>query len=179
MRRKLEKTYEVEVETPTLRAGDALGRVRFKLQGKDAYPDATFSLRLSYGTVGGYDADGILMPFRTNFAGLYARSFAFDGKPPFDLSDAWLQKQRDIDLAMPLNFVATLDIIGGNSGSPVVGRNGELVGLVFDGNLEGLGSRYAYTERNARAIAVDARAIVQALTKVYGAAPLVAELTGR
>ena len=179
MRRRLEKAYEVEVETPTLRAGDALETIRFKLQGKDAYPDATFTLRLSYGKVGGYDADGILMPFQTNFAGLYARSFAFDGQPPFELSKLWLDKQRDVDLATPLNFVATLDIIGGNSGSPVVGRSGELVGLVFDGNLEGLGSRYAYTDQKARAIAVDARAIMQALTKVYGAAPLVTEITGR
>ena len=179
MRRRLEKAYEVEVETPTLRAGDALETIRFKLQGKDAYPDATFTLRLSYGKVGGYDADGILMPFQTNFAGLYARSFAFDGQPPFELSKLWLEKQRDVDLATPLNFVATLDIIGGNSGSPVVGKSGELVGLVFDGNLEGLGSRYAYTDQKARAIAVDARAIMQALTKVYGAAPLVAEITGR
>jgi len=87
--------------------------------------------------------------------------------------------QRDVDLATPLNFVSTLDIIGGNSGSPVVDRNGELVGLIFDGNLEGLGGRYVYTDRKARAIAVDGRAIVEALTKVYGAAPLAAELSGR
>ena len=80
MRRRLEKSYEVEVDTPTLRAGDELATIRFKLYGKDAYPDATFSLRLSYGKVAGYDADGVLMPFQTNFAGLYARSFAFDGK---------------------------------------------------------------------------------------------------
>jgi hypothetical protein len=179
MHRRLEKSYEVEVETPTLRAGDALGALRLKLQGNDAYPDATFTLRLSYGRVRGYNADGILMPFQTNFAGLYARSFAFDGKPPFGLSNRWLEKQRDVDLATPLNFVATLDIVGGNSGSPVVDRNGELVGLLFDANLEGLGARFAYTDAKARAIAVDTRAILHALTKVYGAAPLAAELTGR
>jgi S1-C subfamily serine protease len=91
----------------------------------------------------------------------------------------WLAKQRDLDLATPLNFVSTLDIIGGNSGSPVVDRNGELVGLIFDGNLEGLGGRYAYTDRKARAISVDGRAIVEALTKVYGAIPLAAEFSGR
>jgi hypothetical protein len=179
MRRRLEKNYEVEVETPTLRAGDELAKIRFRLYAKDAYPDATFSLRLSYGTVAGYDADGMLMPFQTNFAGLYARSFAFGGKPPFDLPVRWLEMQRSLDLATPLNFVATLDIIGGNSGSPVVDRNGELVGVVFDGNLEGLGGRYVYTEQKARAIAVDTRAIVEALTKIYGAAPLAAELTGQ
>ncbi|MEP6941759.1 MAG: S46 family peptidase [Betaproteobacteria bacterium] len=179
MHRRLEKTYEVEVETPTLRAGDALATIRLKSYASDAYPDATFTLRLSFGKVSGYNADGVLMPFQTNFAGLYARSFAFDGQPPFDLSKRWLEKQRDVDLATPLNFVATLDIHGGNSGSPVVGRNGELVGLIFDGNLEALGARYAYTQQKARAIAVDTRAIVQALTKVYGAAPLAAELTGQ
>ncbi len=179
MRRRLEKNYEVEVETPTLQAGDELERIRFKLYGKDAYPDATFSLRLSYGKVGGYDAEGILMPFQTNFAGLYARSFAFGGRPPFDLPTRWLERQRDLDLATPLNFVSTLDIIGGNSGSPVVDRNGEIVGLIFDGNLESLGGRYAYTDRKARAIAVDGRAIVEALTKVYGAIPLATELSGR
>ncbi len=179
MRRKLEKTYDVEVETPTLRAGDELEKIRFGLYGTDAYPDATSSLRLSYGKVSGYDADGVLVPFQTNYAGLYARSFAFGGKPPFDLPTGWLEKQRDLDLATPLNFVSTLDIIGGNSGSPVVDRNGELVGLIFDGNLEKLGGRFDYTDHKARAIAVDGRGIVEALTKVYGAAALAAELTGR
>ncbi len=178
-RRQLQKKHEVEVETPTLQAGDELEKSRFRLYGKDAYPDATFSLRLSFGKVSGYDADGMLMPFQTNFAGLYARSFAFAGKPPFDLTARWLEKQRDLDLATPLNFVSTLDIIGGSSGSPVVDRNGELVGLIFDINLEGLGGHYAYTDRKARAIAVDGRAIVEALTKVYGASSLVAELSGR
>jgi hypothetical protein len=179
MRRALAKRYDVEVETPTLQSGDELERIRFKLYATDAYPDATSSLRLSYGKVSGYDADGILMPFQTNYAGLYARSFAFDGKPPFDLPARWLEKQRDIDLATPLNFVSTLDIIGGNSGSPVVDRSGELVGLVFDGNREGLGGRYVYTDRKARATSVDGRAIVEALVKVYGAAALAAEITGR
>jgi len=179
MRRHLEKAHEIEVETPTLKAGDELEKIRFRLYGTDTYPDATFSLRLSYGKVSGYDADGVLVPFQTNYAGLYARSFSFGGKPPFDLPTRWLEKQRDLDLATPLNFVSTLDIIGGNSGSPVVNRNGELVGLIFDGNLEGLGGRYAYTDRKARAIAVDGRAIIEALTKVYGAGPLAAELSGR
>ncbi len=179
MRRRLEKIYEVEVETPTLQAGGELEKIRFKLYARDAYPDATFSLRLSYGKVSGYDADGMLMPYQTNFAGLYARSFAFNGKPPFDLPERWLDRQRVLDPATPLDFVSTLDISGGSSGSPVVDRNGELVGLIFDVNLEALGRRYAYTDRKARTIAVDGRAIVEALTKVYGAVPLAAELTGR
>jgi Peptidase S46 len=179
MRRRLDKNFDVEVETPLLKAGDELEKIRFRLYATDAYPDATFSLRLSYGKVSGYDADGMLMPFQTNYAGMYARSYAFEGKPPFDLPARWLDKQRDLDLATPLNFVSTLDIIGGNSGSPVVNRNGELVGLIFDSNLEALGGNFAYTDNKARAIAVDGRAIVEALNKVYGAGALATELTGR
>ncbi len=179
MHRRLEKSYEVEVETPTLQAGDELANIRYRLYANDAYPDATFTLRLSFGKVSGYDADGMLMPFQTNLAGLYARSFAFDGTPPFDLPQRWLDKERELDLATPLDFVSTIDIIGGSSGSPVVNRNGEIVGVIFDSNLEGLGGRFAYADRKARAISVDVRAIVEALTKVYGAAPLAAELTGR
>jgi len=179
MRRRLAKVHEIEVETPALQAADDLEKTRFKVFATDAYPDATGSLRLSYGTVRGYDADGILTPWQTNFAGLYARSYAFGGKPPFDLPQRWLDKQRVVDPATPLNFVSTLDIIGGSSGSPVVNRNGELVGLVFDGNLEGLGGRFAYTDEKARSIAVDGRAIVEALTKVYGAGALASEITQR
>jgi hypothetical protein len=179
MRRRLAKLHEVDVETPTLQAGDELERTRFELFGTDAYPDATGSLRLSYGTVRGYDADGVLTPWRTNFWGLLGRSAAFGAQPPFDLPPRWNERQRNLDLSTPLNFVSTLDIIGGNSGSPVVNRNGELVGLIFDGNLEGLGGRFVYTDDKARAIAVDSRAIVEALTKIYDAREIVREITRR
>ncbi|TMG93517.1 MAG: S46 family peptidase, partial [Betaproteobacteria bacterium] len=179
LRRRLAKLHEVEVETPTLRAGDELERMRYELFGTDAYPDATGSLRLSYGIVRGYDADGILTPWQTNFWGLLGRSAAFGAQPPFDLPPRWSERQRNLDLSTPLNFVSTLDIIGGNSGSPVVNRNGELVGLVFDGNLEGLGGRFVYTDDKARAIAVDSRAIVEALTKIYDAREIVREITRR
>jgi hypothetical protein len=179
MRRRLEKNYQVEVETPTLGAGDELEKIRFKLNGNDTSPDATSTLRLTYGKVSGYDADGELMPFQTNFAGLYARSFAFGGKPPFDLPARILEKQRALDLSTPLNFASTLDVVGGSSGSPVVDRNGELVGLLFDINLDKLGGRYLYTDRKARTIAVDGRAVVEALKKIYGAESLAAELAGR
>ena len=177
LRRRLSKYKEIEVETPIRQAADELGQLRFKLFGTDAYPDATGTLRLSYGTVRGYDADGILMPWRTNFWGLFGRRDAFGGMPPFDLPAQWLDKQRELELSTPLNFVSTLDIIGGNSGSPVVDRKGELIGLIFDGNLEGLGG--LYTDTKTRAIAVDARAILEALIKVYGARALAAELSGR
>jgi Peptidase S46 len=179
MRRRVAKLHEVDVETPTLQAGDELERTRFELFGTDAYPDATGSLRLSYGTVRGYDADGVLTPWQTNFLGLLGRSAAFGAQPPFDLPSRWSERRRNLDLSTPLNFVSTLDIIGGNSGSPVVNRNGELVGLVFDGNLEGLGGRFVYTDDKARAIAVDSRAIVEALTKIYDARDVVREITRR
>jgi hypothetical protein len=179
MHRRLAKLHEVEIDTPILRAGDELEKARYELFGADAYPDATGSLRLSYGTVRGYDAEGVLTPWQTNFWGLFGRSAAFGARPPFDLPSRWTVRQRSLDLSTPLNFVSTLDIIGGNSGSPVVNRNGELVGLVFDGNLEGLGGRFVYTEDKARAIAVDSRAIIEALTKVYDARELVDEIRGR
>ena len=178
LRRRLAKFEEIEIDTPIRQAADEVAQARFRLFGADAYPDATGTLRLSYGTVRGYDADGILVPWRTNFWGLFARRDAFGGRPPFDLPARWIDKQRAIALGTPLNFASTLDIVGGNSGSPVIDRNGDLVGLIFDGNLEGLGARFAYTDDKARAIAVDFRAIVEALEKVYEAQTLAAEIGG-
>jgi hypothetical protein len=177
--RRLARIQEVEIDEPIRVASDAIARVRFDKRRGEQYPDATGTLRLSYGTVRGYDADGTMTPWRTNFYGLYARSSAFDNQPPFDLPPRWLDRQRDLSLATPLDFVATLDIIGGNSGSPVVNRNGDLVGLVFDGNLDSLAWRFGYGAPNARAVAVSAGAIVEALDKVYDAGALAAELAGR
>jgi hypothetical protein len=179
LHRKLAKIQEVEVDTPIRQAADAIERLRFERATRESYPDATGSLRLSFGVVRGYDADGVLVPWRTNFWGLYARSDAFDGKPPFDLPARWIERQKSLALGTPLNFVATLDIIGGSSGSPVVDRNGELVGVIFDSNLEGLANRYVYTDEKARAVAVDARAVVEALRSVYDAPQLADELAGR
>ena len=178
MRRRLAKFDEIEVETPILQACDELESMRFKLSGTDVYPDATRSLRIGYGTIRGYDADGALMPWRTNFWGLFGRSAAFGARPPFDLPERWIDKRRELDLDTPLDFVTTIDIIGGSSGSPVINRKGELVGLIFDINLDALANRYVYTDRKARSMAVDGRAIVEALVKVYGANALAAELVG-
>ncbi len=178
LRRALGKYAEVEVETPIKRAAEAIARARFRIHGDRLPPDATATLRLTYGRVAGYDADGILTPWKTNFLGLHARAAAFDQRPPFDLPPRWTELKERLDLATPLNFVTTLDIIGGNSGSPVVNRQGEWVGVIFDGNLEGLGNRFVYTDAKARALAVDARAIMEALVKVYGADDLARELRG-
>ena len=179
LHRRLARIAEVEIDEPVRVAADAIAAVRFKRQRGESYPDATGTLRLSYGTVLGYDADGLRTPWRTNFFGLYARSDAFGNLPPFDLPPRWLAKQQSLALGTPLNFVSTLDIIGGNSGSPVVDRQGDLVGLVFDGNLDSLAWRFGYGAPNARAVAVSPAAIVEALDKVYDARSLVAELVRR
>jgi len=179
LHRRLARIEEAEVETPIDRAGDAIARIRFAHRAGETYPDATGTLRLSYGSVRGYDADGALMPWHTNFYGLYARSAAFGNRDPFEVPPQWIARARTLDLATPLNFVSTLDIIGGNSGSPVVDRAGGLVGVVFDGNLDSLSWRFEYGLPNARAIAVNVDAIVEALSKVYGARALAAEIGSR
>ncbi|MEP7207200.1 MAG: S46 family peptidase [Casimicrobiaceae bacterium] len=175
LRRRLAKTEETTDEVVRA-AADEIAVLQVTALGSARPPDATGSLRLSYGVVRGYDADGIRTPWRTNLGGLFARHDAFDGAPPFALPARWRTAQRELAPATPLDFVSTLDIIGGNSGSPVVNRDREIVGVVFDGNLESLGWRFAYTDDKARAIAVDGRAIVEALNKVYGARALVAEI---
>lgn len=178
LRRALARYAEIEVETPAKQAAEELGRLRFTVFGQDVPPDATGTLRLSFGTVKGYDAEGVLTPWKTNFGGLFARHDAFDGLPPFSLPARWLEARGKLKAQTPFNFVTTVDIIGGNSGSPVVNRKGELVGLIFDGNLESLGNRFGYTETAARSLAVDTRAILEALETVYGASALVKEMRG-
>jgi hypothetical protein len=178
LRRTLAKYQEVEIETPSKKASQALGRLRFEVFGRELPPDATSSLRLSYGVVKGYESEGTLVPWKTNFGGLFARHDAFDGKPPFALPANWLGARGKLKPETPFNFASTIDIIGGNSGSPVVNREGEWVGVIFDGNLEGLGNRFGYTETAARSLAVDSRAILEALEVVYGAKALAAEIRG-
>jgi hypothetical protein len=166
-----------EVEAVKEAAHDDIARLRFAVNGLNEAPDATGTLRLAVGKVAGFDRDGILNPWTTTFYGLYDRNIAFGNKPPFDVPANWLAARDELNLATPFNFISTLDIIGGSSGSPAVNAKGELVGVMFDGNLEGLGNRFAYQERTARALAVDVRAIVEALDKVYGAKDLLKELT--
>ncbi len=178
LRRALARYAEVEVETPAKQAAEELGRLRFAVFGQDVPPDATGTLRLSFGTVKGYQSEGVLTPWKTNFGGLFARHDAFDGQPPYSLPAVWLEARGKLKPDTPFNFVSTVDIIGGNSGSPVVNRKGELVGLIFDGNLESLGNRFGYTETTARSLAVDVRAILEALEVVYGASALVKEMRG-
>ncbi len=154
----------------------AISRARNELLGTTGYPDATFTLRLAFGTVKGYEEDGARVPPFTTFASLYERSREMKGQPPFDLPPLWNKRKGKLNLRTPLNFVSTCDIIGGNSGSPVVNRTGEFVGIIFDGNLQSLPWDYAFTEKQGRATSVHSAAILEALNKVYGAKELTREL---
>ncbi|MEI7902617.1 MAG: S46 family peptidase [bacterium] len=152
---------------------------RFALEGTGMYPDATFTLRLACGVVKGYEQNGQHIPFQTTFAGLYERSKAHQNQPPFDLPERWIKRKSKLDLNTPFNFVATADIIGGNSGSPVINKNGEFVGIIFDGNIQSLVLDFIYTETQARAVSVHSCAILESLKKVYGAGSLANELLGK
>jgi hypothetical protein len=160
-------------------AGEKLGKARFLVYGKDAYPDATFTLRLSYGAVEGYPYNGTIAPPFTTFYGLYDRAASFSNQPPFDLTPKETAARDKLDLSTPLDFVTTNDIIGGNSGSPVVNRDGELVGLIFDGNIESLAGDFVYDGAKNRAVAVHSSGMIEGLRKLYGADALANELQGK
>jgi hypothetical protein len=154
-----------------------IAKARFAIEGASKYPDATFTLRLSYGTVRGYAQDGKQVPAFTDFSGLYGRAAEHDNRPPFDLPKRWVEKKTDLNLATNFNFVSDADIIGGNSGSPVVNKSNEFVGIIFDGNVQSLVLDCIYTDTQARAVSVDSAAIIEALRKVYDASALADELT--
>jgi hypothetical protein len=178
MRREMIRWYQDTVESVEQRAGEQLGKARFAAYGKSAYPDATFTLRLSYGQVNGYPMNGTKAPPKTTFFGLYDRADSFDLRPPFDLPARYVQNRDKLDLATPLDFVTTNDVVGGNSGSPVINRNGEIVGLVFDGNIESLVGDFVYDVETNRTVAVHTAAMTEALRKIYNASALLKELLG-
>ena len=155
-----------------------IARARFAIEGTGSFPDATFTLRLSYGTVRGYEQEGKQIPAFTDFAGLYQRSAEHDNKPPFDLPQRWIDRKANLNLATHFDFVSDADIIGGNSGSPVVNKDNEFVGIIFDGNIQSLVLDCIFTNTQARAVSVDSAAIIEALRKVYDAGVLADELEG-
>src|SRR5262249_39910238 len=178
--RELRAWLEDRIQSVETSAGQKIAEARFAAYGKTVYPDATFSLRLSYGRVLGYEEDTTLVPYKTTFFGLYDRARSFDEKPPYDLPKRYREGRDKLDLSTPLNFVYTADTIGGNSGSPVINRNAEIVGLNFDSNIQKLPNRYWYIDENegARAVGVSAAAVIEALQKLYGAGQLVEEIIG-
>lgn len=174
--RAVRKRQEEEVEEPQRQAYAKIAAARFATQGTSNYPDATFTLRLAYGVVQGYQDQGRDLPPWTTLGGTFAHAEDHGYRPPFDLPQRWLDRREQMPLDTPFNFVSTADIIGGNSGSPVVNRAGEVVGLIFDGNIHSLVLAFAYTEEQARATSVHSSAIREALRTVYDAAALADEL---
>jgi hypothetical protein len=179
--RAVRKTMESEVDEVKRQAYAHIAKAKYAVE-KDKetnYPDATFTLRLAFGVVKGYEEKGQYIPFQTTFEGLYQRAQEHHDKPPFDLPPRWVERKDRLNLSTPFNFVCTADIIGGNSGSPVINKDAEVVGLIFDGNIQSLVLDFVYTDKQARAVAVHSQGIVEALRKVYDAAGLADELTGK
>ena len=171
--RAVRKIFEQEVEAVVRKSHELIAEARFALQGRSTYPDATFTLRLSYGQVKGWkEGTREITPF-TTLAGTFERA---TGRDPFELPRSWLAAKGKLDLGTRFNFVTTNDIIGGNSGSPVINRNAEIVGLIFDGNIHSLGGEYGFDASVNRAVAVHSDAILETLARIYGAQRIVDEL---
>jgi hypothetical protein len=177
--RALRKKYENQVEEVERQANAQIAAARFDVLGSGIPPDATFTLRLAFGVVKGYEVDGVELPFHTTFGSAFERSDQQGRREPFDLPERWLKGKEKLELKTPFNFVSTADTIGGNSGSPVLNRAGELVGINFDRNRHGLVRNFVYTDVQARHIAVHSRAVLEALRTLYGADELVKELSGK
>jgi hypothetical protein len=176
--RKVRRQFEDQVDAVVRRDGTIVAKARFAQSGFAQPPDATFTLRLSYGAVKGYQENGKSIPFATNIGGAYEHAVEHNSQPPYSLPDSWMKSKSILDLKTPFNFVSTADIIGGNSGSPTVNKNGEVVGIIFDGNIESLPWNFAFSDVQGRAVSVDSRGIQEALRKIYGAGALADELMG-
>jgi hypothetical protein len=171
--RAVRKNYEENIESVIRKNSELVAKAKFELYGTGIYPDATSSLRLSYGSVKGYQEDGKQVAPITTMAGAYERH---TGEDPFALPQTWMDAKGKLKLATPMNFVSTNDIIGGNSGSPVINKDGEIVGLVFDGNIQSLGGDFGFDESVNRTVSVHSDALIEALKKVYGATRVLEEL---
>jgi len=177
--RAARKEFEDKVDSVTRRDGTTIAKARFAQSGFSQPPDATFTLRLSYGQVKGYQENGKAIPFATNLGGAYEHAAEHNNQPPYNLPQSWMDAKSKLDLKTPFNFVSTADIIGGNSGSPTVNKKGEVVGIIFDGNIESLSWNFAFSDTQGRAVSVDSRGIQEALRKIYGASALADELLGK
>jgi hypothetical protein len=177
--RGFRKKYEQEVESVEAKNGALIARAMFKLKGTSIPPDATGTLRLSFGAVKSYVENTKKIPFFTTFQGLYEKSAKFGNQPPYELPTSFVSKKAAFKLGTPLNFISTCDSIGGNSGSPVFNRKGEFSGVLFDGNIQSLPARFVYSDIQNRSVMVHCQGIIEALLKVYDAKPLVDELLGK
>ena len=172
--RAVRSDFENNVKAVVTKNAALIAKAKFALDGKSSYPDATFTLRLSYGAVQGYQQNGQTIAPVTNFAGAYAHE---TGRDPFKLPASWENAKDAVNGSTNLDIATTNDIIGGNSGSPVIGRNGDAIGLIFDGNIQSLGGDFGYDGSQNRAVAVDVTAITEALKNIYHADRLVQELS--
>jgi hypothetical protein len=176
--RAVRKRFDDEVDAVDQRDGGLIARARFAQSGFNQSPDATFTLRLSYGAVKGYMENGKKITYFTTLGGAYQHAAEHGAKDPYELPESWMKAKSKLKLATPFNYVSTADIIGGNSGSPTVNKAGEVVGIIFDGNIQSLANNFFYDDVQQRAVHVDSRGIVEALRKIYGADALANELTG-
>ncbi|MGB8918343.1 MAG: S46 family peptidase [Candidatus Sulfotelmatobacter sp.] len=172
------KQFDDKIDSVVRRDGTLIAKARFAQSGFAQPPDATFTLRLSYGAVKGYEENGKHIPYFTTMGGAYEHAAEHNNQPPYNLPESWMNAKAKLDLKTPMNFVSTADIIGGNSGSPTVNKQGEVVGIIFDGNIESLPGNFAYSDVQSRAVSVDSRGIQEALRKIYGATALADELSG-
>ena len=180
------KQYDDEIDAVVRQDGASVAKIRFATEGTASYPDATFTLRLSYGVMRGYTENGegttpkgTKLPYFTTMRGAFEHEADHGNKDPYKLADSWTNAKSKIKLDTPLNAVETADIIGGNSGSPVINRAGELVGIIFDGNIQSLPWNFVYDDTIGRSIQVDSRGILEALRDIYSAKSLADELTGK
>jgi hypothetical protein len=172
------KQFDDKIDSVVRRDGTLIAKARFAQSGFSQPPDATFTLRLSYGVAKGYKENGKDIPYFTTMGGAYEHAAGHGNEPPYKLPDSWMNEKSKLDLKTPFNFVSTPDIIGGNSGSPTVNKQGQVVGIIFDGNIESLPWNIAYSDVQGRAVSVDSRGIQEALRKIYGATALADELLG-
>jgi hypothetical protein len=174
--RAARKEYEDDVEAPIKLGQEKLAKARFAAYGTSIYPDATFTLRLTYGSVKGWIENGKPVSPFTNIGGAFEHA---TGREPYALPKSWLDAKPKLNQLTPFNFVTTNDIIGGNSGSPVINKEGQIVGLIFDGNIHSLGGNYGFDEKLNRSVAVHSSAILEALEKIYAAQRVLTEIKGR